>query len=298
MKSQTIHGTTRLLGILGNPVAHSLSPVIHNHIFASMGLDIVYIPLCVKECDFHTAVNALRTFKFIGANVTIPYKQKIIPCCDVISPLSEKTGAVNTVFFRDGLMHGTTTDAEGFFRALEWMKHDPHGGNTVIWGNGGVARTIAYAMALDRTPESLTIVGRNKEKIAALAQEVTVRTGFRVYCCLSASDEVVDVMRKCSLLVNCTSVGMHPDTGVSPVDASLFHDKMTVFDTIYNPDNTKLLSDAEAAGCMVQNGLMMLLYQALASERLWLGRNVPGNLVDIDELKALAANPVKAQNRT
>ena len=290
MKSQIIRGNTGLVGLLGNPVGHSFSPLIHNHVFAALCLDYVYIPLCVNESDIHTAMIALRAFHFAGANVTIPYKRKILPYCDILSPLSEITGAVNTLYFRDGLMYGTTTDAEGFFKALESTGNDLAGGNIVIMGNGGIARTLAYALALQKIPEKLTLIGRNSYKLKSLSSEIALKSGFFVDWNVFSSADIAHIMTNCSLLVNCTSVGMYPDVKYSPIDAAMLHEGMTVFDTIYNPSTTKLLSDASRAGCKVQNGLRMLLYQGLASQRLWTGVDVSADIVDLQEIRRLSDN--------
>src|SRR5271157_896480 len=115
MQSQTIQGGTRLIGLIGNPVAHSLSPQIHNHAFKVLSPSYAYVPLMVPVRNFHTAMAALRALSFSGANVTIPFKRQVLPYCDVLSPLSTVTGAVNTLYFQNGLLYGATTDVEGFY---------------------------------------------------------------------------------------------------------------------------------------------------------------------------------------
>ena len=280
-----IRGDTRLVFLLGNPVAHSLSPQIHNHAFRALGMPVVYIPLAVKNEGLHHAIYALRACSAVGANVTLPYKQRTVSFCDVLSPLASRLGVVNTLYFRGNLLCGATTDPEGFLRALARMGHDAHGGSVVILGNGGTARTLAAALALERIPKSLTLVGRNLERVAALAAEVSGVTGVSVPALSLDDRKLPDVMAACTLLVNCTSAGMYPATQVTPIDKRYFHRRMTVFDTIYNPAATRLLKESEAAGCPVQNGLHMLLYQALASLTLWTGVAVREELFDLDELQ-------------
>jgi len=299
MHAPMILGSTRLVGLIGDPVAHSLSPLIHNRAFALLNIPYVYVPLHVKIGDLHSAAAALRACSFVGANVTIPHKRGIIPYCDTLSSLSAAVGAVNTVYFDKGLMLGTTTDAEGFFRALTWMEHDPLGGRIVIVGNGGVARTLAFALALGGKPGRLTIVGRDPEKVSALAKDVSAHTGFAAQWSAFSDERCKDAIGECSLLVNCTSVGMHPAVDCSPIDADVLHGGMAVFDTIYNPATTKLLSDARRAGCATQNGLRMLLYQAMASLRIWTGMEVTEEMFDIEELQnravvAAASTPGEA----
>jgi shikimate dehydrogenase len=286
MKEQTITGATRLVGLLGNPVAHSLSPVIHNHVFKTLGLELAYVPLAVSPHHFHTAVQSLRAFGFAGANVTIPYKQAVAPYCDKLSPLSELTGTVNTLYFKDGVLHGTTTDWEGFSRALSFIGHDPKNGNIVILGNGGTARTFAFALASKKVPARLSLVGRDRGKVFALAAEVAEKTGFPVNAELFSSERMAGVMEECSLCINCTSVGMHPNVGVSALEGRFLHAGTMVFDTVYNPVKTALCAMAEKAGCACQGGLRMLVYQGLASLSYWIGRDVNGDIIDMAELQA------------
>ena len=284
---QTITGMTRLVALLGNPLAHSLSPAIHNHIYRALGLPLVYVPCVVDKQNLHSAIFGLRACSFAGANVTIPHKQTVLPYCDVVSPLSRLTGTVNTLYMKDGLMHGTTTDWEGFSRALAWMKFDMCGSSIVILGNGGTARTFGYALAAGKIPASLSIIGRDAEKVSGLASEITKKTGYGVGHDLFSSSTLKATLDKASLCVNCTSVGMYPDVASSPLDASLLNPGLTVFDTIYNPGETMLCRTAKKAGCRDQGGLRMLVFQALASCKYWTGMDIPENIIPLEELQAL-----------
>jgi shikimate dehydrogenase len=290
MKSQAITGATRLIGLLGSPVGHSLSPALHNHVFGTLGLPYAYVPLPVDAAGLHTALWALRAFSFVGANVTVPHKRAVVPYCDTVSPLSQLTGTVNTLSFANGVLHGTTTDWEGFEKALAAMGHDPAGGRAVILGNGGAARTLAFGFAVKKILSHLTIIGRDQTKVSALCREVGARTGFPVDAALFSSPDLARVMADCTLCVNCTSAGMYPDVDASPLDGTLFHRHMTVFDTVYNPAKTRFCALAETAGCAWQNGLRMLVYQGLASCRLWTGRDIPDDIIDFAELEAMIAS--------
>lgn len=285
---QIVRGDSRLVGLLGYPVAHSISPRIHNHAFRSLDLNFVYIPLAVKPDSLGRAILAMRSLGFAGANVTIPHKVDATRYCDVLSPLSTATGTVNTLYMKDGLMHGTTTDPAGFYRALSSMGCELKGRDVVLLGNGGTARTLAFAIAIDRLPSSLTIVGRNEFKVSSLAREIDKVTGFTVsHCTFDEKSRLAGITGNCSLLVNTTSVGMHPLIDETPLDPVYFHQGMTVFDVIYNPIKTKFLMEAEKRGCRVQNGLRMLLFQALESSKLWSGVEVPESIFDIEELQNL-----------
>lgn len=280
-----VRGDTKLLCLLGHPVAHSLSPQIHNHACKHLGLNYVYIPLAVPPNALHTAIYAIRSFGIVGANVTIPYKKEVVHYCDSLSELSQKTGTVNTLHNSDGKLYGTTTDFEGFRRAIYNMDCSFEGCNVVIIGNGGTARTLATALAIEKQVSSLTIAGRNISKVELLANEIRNRTEFAVKA-ISLSDPLLrDTLTECTLLVNTTNVGMHPNVNETPLPSSQFNKKMKVFDVIYNPGKTRFLHEAEKAGCQIQNGLGMLLYQGLASFKIWTGIEVPENIYSIENLQ-------------
>jgi shikimate dehydrogenase len=285
MNIQPITGATRLVALLGDPVAHSISPQIHNHLFRYFELPYAYIPLQVKSPDLQTAVAAIRASRFLGANVTIPHKQHIINYCDAISPLASQIGAVNTLYFKNNLLCGTTTDPEGFFRAIRWMGHDLTGGRVIILGNGGTARTLGFALALEKKIASLTIAGRNSDKVLALANEISNQTGIKVIATTLDHGHLKKALDGCTLLINCTSVGLHPNTDASPVPEDLLMKDLTVFDTIYNPSQTRLLAVAEKAGCLIQNGLRMLVYQGLASFKYWTGIDVDESAIDLRDVQ-------------
>jgi shikimate dehydrogenase len=274
MMSQAIAGSSRCVGLLGHPVAHSLSPVIHNHVYATLGLPFVYIPLRVEPGHIHEAMAGLRAMNFFGANVTIPHKQAVVPYCDILSPLSQLTGTVNTLYFKDNLLYGTTTDYLGLCKALQVHHQHVKNAHVIILGNGGTARTFGFAMAQEKSPQSLTLIGRDIKKISALAQEITLKTNFPVQSDLFGSVSLRERFDRCTLLINCTSVGMHPKTQETPLPASLLHKDMFVFDAIYNPGTTLLCKQAQKAGCACDNGLRMLVYQGLASAALLLLRQL------------------------
>jgi shikimate dehydrogenase len=285
MKSPHITGATRLVCLLGNPTQHSLSPYIHNHLFSSLGLPYAYIPLQIPAEHIESAIDTIRHGCFAGANVTIPHKQAVFPLCDSVSELSRLTGTVNTLYFENESLYGDTTDPSGFFRALRWMKYDPKGKDHVILGNGGTARTLGFALVHFKLSRRLTFVGRDEGRVSDVACEITEKTGFPVSSETFSSPSLPDIVRNCSLLVNCTSVGMAPEVDACPLDCSLLHKETTVFDAIYNPLETALLAGARRAGCRTQNGLRMLLYQGLESFRLWTGVTAPESLISIPELE-------------
>lgn len=280
----SIAGHTRCVCLLGHPVSHSISPQIHNHAFRKLKLPFVYIPLNVSPKDLPKAVYTVRA-SMAGANVTIPHKKAVVHYCDEISELSAATGTVNTLYMKNARLCGTTTDPAGFFRALESAGHVFGDDHVVILGNGGTARTLGAALLLKGRCRSLVFAGRSVEKAGALAAELKFLSAIPVEACRLSDDSSADVFSRCTLLVNCTSVGMLPRTDETPLDSRFFHSGMTVFDVIYNPRTTRFLREAAARGCRTQNGLLMLLYQGLESFRYWTGVDAPDELFDINELQ-------------
>jgi shikimate dehydrogenase len=265
----TIRGTTRLLGILGNPLAHSYSPAMHNSAIAALGLDLAYLPLTVGTAGLAAALSGLKAVNFAGVNVTQPHKQAVIPMLDELSDLSLKMGAVNTIVNRDGKLFGTTTDPEGFLRGFTDAGHSFEGKSVVILGNGGAARTIAFALFLMAGPERVTVVARDPRKSAALAVEIAEKTGRRLETL--TLDEYAGHAAGFGIVVNTTPLGMHPDDGSSPLRAEWIHPGQVVYDIIYNPEETRLMREARQRGCAVVGGLGMLVHQGMASFRLWTG---------------------------
>jgi shikimate dehydrogenase len=265
-----IRGTTRLLGILGKPLSHSYSPAMHNGGIRGLGLDLVYLPFSVEASGLATLLGALKSVGFLGVNVTMPHKQAVVPLCDEVSDLSRVMGAVNTITHRDGKLLGTTTDPEGFIAAFRDAGHSFDGKAVAVLGNGGSARTIAFALALMTKARRVALVARAPEKSAALIAEVSAAApGFAIES-ITLSDYSA-ARRGFNVVVNTTPVGMHPDTEASPLAPGLLEPGQIVYDILYNPEETALLRAAHALGCPTVGGLGMLVHQGLASFRLWTG---------------------------
>jgi len=281
-----VSGQTKCVCLLGFPVAHSISPQIQNRAFRALGLPYVYIPLSVEPRSLYAAIQTVRG-SMAGANVTIPHKEAAFRCCDEVSELSIITGTVNTLYIRDGRLCGTTTDPVGFYRAVEASGHVLEDDDAVILGSGGTARTLGAALLLDKKCRSLAVAARSAEKSAALVSSLEKIGGAPVSYCKLGSPESADIFARCTMLVNCTSVGMYPNVNDTPLDKTFFHKGMTVFDAIYNPGVTRLLREAADIGCRTQNGLLMLLHQGLESFRYWTGVDAPVDLFDEAELRLL-----------
>jgi shikimate dehydrogenase len=264
-----IKGSTRLIGILGNPVTHSLSPAMHNALFTQMGLDLAYVPLRVETEDLGTAIQALRALQFRGANVTLPHKQNVIPLLDEISELSKLIGAVNTIVNDNGRLLGTTTDPLGFREGFMATGLSFKGKSIAILGNGGSARTIAFTLAVMEDVGQIALVARNGEKSQQLAQEISAKTGKNLVC-FSMSDYTAEA-GAFQIVVNTTPIGMYPDIDVSPLPDDALLPSQIIYDIIYTPERTKLLHAAQRRKLNVVGGLGMLVHQGAASFKLWTG---------------------------
>ncbi|HOM03070.1 MAG TPA: shikimate dehydrogenase [Acetivibrio sp.] len=267
-----VTGKTRLLGLVGNPVEHSISPELHNSLSTLLGLDIVYVPLAVKKADLETVVKALKSLDFIGFNVTIPYKRDIMKYLDENTKESILMGAVNTVKKIDGRLYGYNTDAEGFLRSFkEETGVGFKGKKVVLIGAGGVARAIAVKIA-GEDAEKISLVNRTAEKAIELADVVNenVKEIVQVY---NFEDKTFRMaFEESDIIINTTSVGMYPKTRETPIKFSeCFNKKQIVYDVIYNPEKTKFLKDAEKMGAKTVNGLGMLFYQGISAYEIWTG---------------------------
>ncbi len=283
-----IKGTTRLIGILGNPVHHSLSPVMHNAAYAHYGLDLAYIPLPVAAPDLPVALKALRAFHFRGANVTLPYKQAVIPLLDEVSELSQKIGAVNTIVNENGRLVGTTTDPIGFREGFYKAGHSFEKKSVAILGNGGSARTIAFTLAMMEQTLSITLVARDLDKSRTLADEVFAKTGIKLNC--YTLNEYTEYAEGIQVVVNTTPLGMLPAVNSSPLPEEALRPGQVIYDIVYTPENTLLLQMANKRGLQTVGGLGMLIYQGAAAFKIWTGIDCDPGLLFSTTRQALTEN--------
>lgn len=275
-----ITGHTKFMGLLGSPVAHSISPLMHNESFHILGLDYVYLCFEVKEDGLKTAVDGLKMAGIRGFNLTMPCKNLMAELCDELSPAASLIGAVNTVVNENGTLIGHNTDGIGFWRAALEEGVSPKDNSITLMGMGGAATSIAVQAALDGAKD-LHIYARPTSRFWNRAQhlvdELNARTSCRVQLFEQADTSSLKAsMDSSQLLINGTSVGMAPHTEASIIqDCSLFHPELTVADVIYNPKETLLLKQAKEAGCKTFNGMYMLLYQGAEGFRLWTGHDMP-----------------------
>lgn len=282
-----ISGKTRVCAIIGDPVEHSMSPAMHNAAYQKMGLDYIYLPLLVKSEHLKQAVEGLRALNFRGFNVTMPHKVNIIPLLDGLDPLAEKIGAINTVVNDNGELRGYNTDGPGFLQALLEHGVEPADRSTVILGAGGASRAISYVLA--RKGAQLTILNRKLELDWAddIADLIRKDLGMEVQVMELSLEQLKEALAGAEILINATSVGMSPDADKSPVPADLLKDSLTVFDVIYIPLKTRLLREAEAAGCRTIGGIDMLAWQGVLCFEKWTGQSVPLEMMRQEALKML-----------
>jgi len=255
-----INGRTKIYGILGRPVAHSLSPAMHNAAFKELGLNAVYVAFPVTSLS--QAVAGLKGLDIRGVSVTIPFKEEIIPLLDELDPQASRIGAVNTVVNRDGRLYGYNTDWLGALHALK-AKTGLKGEHVLILGAGGAARAIAFGILEEGGRVTLTDL--DAPRAAALARDLKVEA------------IPLDALDRCSaaILVNATPVGMAPQVDNIPLDPELLGRYQLVMDIVYQPLTTRLLREAQARGVATLDGLQMLIHQATAQFELWTGRPAP-----------------------
>lgn len=273
MKTWSVSGRTSLVGLIGDPVAHSVSPAMQNAAFRALGLDFIYVPFRVKKGDLAHAVNAVRAFNLRGINVTIPHKVDIIPLLDEITPLAREIGSINAVVNDEGKLKGYNTDAEGFVYSLLQHEIEPEGKTVIMLGAGGAARSIAFALA--SRGANLVILNRTPANAAKCAADVSSATGQNVEVLTLDMKNLSDVMERGDILVNTTSVGMHPAKNDSLVDSKQIRPHLVVVDVVYNPPKTRLLIEAEKAGARTINGLEMLVRQGALAFEKWTGKEAP-----------------------
>ncbi|MBM4453614.1 MAG: shikimate dehydrogenase [Chloroflexi bacterium] len=273
---------TQLIGLIGYPLRHSLSPDFQQAALDYYHLDVHYEAWETSPKMLRAVVDKLRQPNVIGANVTVPYKEKILDFVDVIDASAREIGAVNTIVSREEELQAHNTDVEGFLRSLDTeAKFDPKGKCATILGAGGAARAVCFAL-LSQDVGSLVIINRTVERVEALVKkgrDYIARAGKTTEILLMPwhSSRLREAARSSQLIVNCTTVGMwHSlDESQSPLAADWIPQNALVYDLVYNPAETPLLREAKKAGASTLNGLPMLVYQGAASFEIWTGREAP-----------------------
>ncbi len=271
----TITGKTQLLGVLGDPVAHSLSPVMHNAALAEMGMDYVYVPFTVKPLELARAIAGLAAIGVQGLNVTIPHKQAVMPLLAVVTPEAKAVGAVNTLWRTEQGWAGTNTDVTGFIAPLR-PRQNWATATALILGNGGAARAVVAGCG-QLGFRAIQVVGRQAQKLAAF-QASWAHAPIQPSLTVHGWEALPALLPQADLIVNTTPLGMSTTAGQTPLPAeylALAPATALVYDLIYTPRPTRLLTLASETGLATLDGLEMLVQQGAAALAMWLQQPVP-----------------------
>lgn len=280
----------KLFALIGDPVGQSLSPAMHNAAFRALGLNCAYITLHVPKPTLANAIAGVRALGIAGLNVTIPHKISIISLLDELDESANLVGAVNTVKNNRGKLIGFNTDGEGALRALEEKIDSVKGKEVVLLGAGGAARAIAFSLA--RVGARLTIANRTVPRAQALASAVEQKLSTNVKVASLNRAELTKALKNVDVLINATSVGMHPKIDKTLVRANMMRRGLVVYDIVYKPLRTKLLREARRAGGKTIDGLGMLVHQGALAFEIWTGERAP-----IKIMKAAAKRELRGENR-
>ncbi len=280
----------KLFALIGDPVGQSLSPAMHNAAFRALGLNCAYITLRVPKPTLANAIAGVRALGIAGLNVTIPHKISIISLLDELDESANLVGAVNTVKNNRGKLIGFNTDGEGALRALEEKIGSVKGEEVVLLGAGGAARAIAFSLA--RAGARLTIANRTVPRAQALASAVEQKLSTNVKVASLNRAELTKALKNVDVLINATSVGMHPKIDKTLVRANMMRRGLVVYDIVYKPLRTKLLREARRAGGKTIDGLGMLVHQGALAFEIWTGKRAP-----IKIMKAAAKRELRGENR-
>lgn len=274
---------TKRFTVIGCPIEHSLSPVLHKKIFEFAGLNAAYSKECIKNDELTGFMQNFKSGVYDGINVTIPHKESIIPLLDKVNTRAKTIGAVNCVLRINKKLIGYNTDWYGFSMLLKLHNINPDGKSCLIIGAGGVSKAVLYAL-IQAGADKITVSNRtlaNAVKLTDHFNRLEIQTQLEV----KPFNPVVLNELSPDIIINCTSVGLSPNTQQSPIPNYPFQFRQKVIDTIYNPIKTRLIIDAENAGAAAANGLSMFIYQGLASVDIWLGKDA-SSVINVNELSA------------
>ncbi|MGN7177358.1 shikimate dehydrogenase [Cytobacillus sp. SAFR-174] len=256
----------KLFGVIGDPISHSMSPAMHNELFKIYNIDAHYQPFHVSRGNLNDAIKGFRAIGIAGFNVTVPHKEAIIPLLDELDPLAEAIGAVNTVVNQEGKLIGCNTDGSGFVKGLLNQNQSINDKKVLIVGAGGAARAIYFTIAKE-APALLDICNRTPERAGQILNDCPFEVPARVLNRQKAEES----LETYDLIVQTTSIGMHPEIGQSPLSVHNLKPGAFVSDIIYNPLQTRLLKEAAVKGAGVQNGIDMFVYQGALAFEMWTG---------------------------
>ena len=277
LKKPHITARTNVLCVIGHPIEHSMSPIMHNAALKDLSLDYVYLAFNILQNDLKKAVLGFKMFSIKGINVTLPYKEKIIPYLDKIDPLAEKIGAVNTIKNEGKYLIGKNTDASGAKKALLDAGCEITGKKALILGAGGAAKAVSFAISEDL--DAVYIANRTEKRAIKLAKDLTNKTMIKAVGKNMSINTLKNLVNDVDILINTTPLGMYPNIEGSPISEEMLHKNLFVFDIVYNPLETRLLKEASKIGCKTLGGLDMFVNQGALAFEWWTGKKPNLNLM-------------------
>ena len=286
MTKKRIGGKTTVYGVIGDPIEHTLSPLMHNSAIAAMGLDAVYVSFRVDKTQLEQAVKGMDALGIGGLNVTVPHKTAVFGCLDHVTDEARAVGAINTIIRADSGLVGDNTDVYGFLMCLSkdgGLDSLPE--KVCVLGAGGAARGVVYACAAREEVREVVVINRTLSKAETIAADFSGIVKANLRAAPATAETFIRDVPQAGLVVNTTSVGMYPDVDASPMpDPAVFREGQVVCDIVYNPSETRFLSEAAEHGAVTVGGLSMLAYQGARSLSLWTNRDAPVDVM-LDALR-------------
>lgn len=304
MGDLVIDGTTKVIGVIGNPIGHTLSPIMFNAAFKAMNMNYIYVPFKVEKNDLKNAIRGAKALGIKGLNVTIPHKQKVINQLDKFDIMANLIGAVNTIDFKDGVSKGYNTDCVGAVKAIKEICEIKNK-NVVIVGAGGSARAIAFQIAIEEA-NNITMINRSSKKAKSLIYDIKTLLSADYTDHSKLDDITIDFshidlnfnygeladlpkyLKDADILIDTTPVGMYPNVNDIPIASKeMMHSDLVVNDIVYNPLLTSLLKEAKKADAKIVSGIKMLLYQGAENFKIWTGKEAPIDVMEESLLKIM-----------
>ncbi len=275
--SVEINSNTKIVGVIGHPIKHTLSPAMHNYAFNKLKLDYVYLPFDISSTGLKDSLKGMIALGIKGINVTVPHKERIMEYMDELSDSAKIVGAVNTVVNDNGTLIGYNTDVNGIIETLKEFKDDINGKTVSVLGAGGAARSVIYTLINNFNVKKINIINRTVEKAESLKDYFSSKMLFeKIKTYELIPPDVTEILAKSKLIINASSIGMSPEDDDSPTTIpESFSNNQIVFDIVYNPRETKFLALAKSQGALTINGLKMFVEQGAKSFELWTNETMP-----------------------
>jgi shikimate dehydrogenase len=289
-----INAETKIVGLIGHPITHSFSPLIHNFAFDILGLNYKYLVFDVLPENLKDAIKGIVSLGIKGVNVTIPHKETVLQNLDDVSSEARIIGAVNTIVNDNGILKGFNTDVFGFTESLKEFKEMISNTPALIFGAGGSARAVIYSLITNFQPERIIIANRNLSRAESIARYFSQVLGYKNFEVKEFFlPEISADIKSSRLIVNTTPIGMHPNSDDIPIQSDdVFHPGQIVYDLVYNPPITRFLQFAQEKGATVISGIDMLILQASKSFELWTGEQMP-----VEQVKKFLIQKLKSKRR-